>query len=103
MSDYAKGLEGVTANESVLSNVEGLEGRLSYLGYHIDDLVEHCCYEEVVYLLYHRKLPTLSELEAFKQDLASRRAGSDGLLIVSAVLEKAAPRVTTLGIPVFCW
>ena len=88
MSDYAKGLEGVTANESVLSNVEGLEGRLSYLGYHIDDLVEHCCYEEVVYLLYHRKLPTLSELEAFKQDLASRRAIPQGVIDYL----KAAPK-----------
>ena len=39
MSDYAKGLEGVIANESALSSVEGLEGKLSYLGYDIDDLV----------------------------------------------------------------
>ena len=80
MSDYAKGLEGVTANESVLSNVEGLDGRLSYLGYHIDDLVEHCCYEEVVYLLHHRKLPSQAELDAFKKDLASRRAIPQGVI-----------------------
>ena len=80
MSDYAKGLEGVTANESVLSNVEGLDGRLSYLGYHIDDLVEHCCYEEVVYLLHHRRLPGQAELEAFKKDLASRRAIPQGVV-----------------------
>ncbi len=32
MSDYAKGLEGVIANESALSDVQGLEGKLSYLG-----------------------------------------------------------------------
>ena len=80
MSDYAKGLEGVTANESVLSNVEGLDGRLSYLGYHIDDLVENCCYEEVVYLLHHRKLPTQAELDSFKRDLASRRAIPQGVI-----------------------
>ena len=35
MSDYAKGLEGVIANESALSKVEGADGRLSYLGYSI--------------------------------------------------------------------
>ena len=90
MSDYAKGLEGVTANESVLSNVEGLEGRLSYLGYHIDDLVEHCCYEEVVYLLYHRKLPTAEELDAFKKDLASRRAIPQGVIDYLLAAPKAA-------------
>ena len=53
MSDYAKGLEGVVANESALSNVEGQEGRLSYLGYSIDDLVEHSSFEEVTLSLIH--------------------------------------------------
>ena len=62
MSEYAKGLEGVIANESALSNVEGKEGRLSYLGYSIEDLVENCCYEEVVYLLHRGRLPTQDEL-----------------------------------------
>ena len=57
MTEYAKGLEGVIANESALSNVKGAEGRLSYLGYHIDDLVENCCYEEVVYLLHRGTTP----------------------------------------------
>ncbi len=80
MSDYAKGLEGVTANESVLSNVEGLDGRLSYLGYHIDDLVENCCYEEVVYLLHRGKLPTQTELDAFSQELASQRTIPQGVI-----------------------
>ena len=67
MSDYAKGLEGVIANESTLSRVEGLDGRLSYLGYNIDDLVEHCCYEEVVYLLHRGKLPNQSELDGLRK------------------------------------
>jgi citrate synthase len=62
MTEYAKGLEGVIANESALSNVEGAEGRLSYLGYAIDDLVENCCYEEVVYLLHRGRLPNQAEL-----------------------------------------
>ncbi len=38
--EYAKGLEGVIANESALSQVLGLDGILRYRGYHIDDLVE---------------------------------------------------------------
>lgn len=80
MSDYAKGLEGVTANESTLSNVEGLDGRLSYLGYHIDDLVENCCYEEVVYLLHRGKLPNQAELDAFSKELASNRAIPQGII-----------------------
>ena len=73
MSDYAKGLEGVIANESALSRVQGLDGKLSYLGYDIDDLVEHCTFEEVTYLLHRGKLPDPDELAAFEQKLRGDR------------------------------
>ncbi|WP_018971157.1 citrate/2-methylcitrate synthase [Rubritalea marina] len=73
MSDYAKGLEGVVANESALSKVEGLEGTLSYLGYNIDDLVENCSFEEVTYLLHYRSLPTAEQLAAFEGKLRNDR------------------------------
>lgn len=73
MSDYAKGLEGVIANESALSNVEGQEGRLSYLGYSIDDLVEHTSFEEVVHLLHRGKLPNADELASLSEGLRNDR------------------------------
>jgi citrate synthase len=73
MSDYAKGLEGVIANESALSRVEGTEGKLSYIGYDIDDLVEHCNFEEVTYLLHQGKLPNATELADFEQKLRNNR------------------------------
>jgi len=73
MSDYAKGLEGVIANESALSSVQGLDGKLSYLGYDIDDLVEHCNFEEVTYLLHRGKLPSAEELTAFESQLRNNR------------------------------
>ena len=73
MSDYAKGLEGVIANESALSNVEGLKGELSYLGYDIDDLVEHCCFGEVTYLLIKGRLPNTKELQNFRAKLHQNR------------------------------
>ncbi len=73
MSEYARGLEGVIANESSLSNVIGNIGELSYAGYHIDDLVEHCCYEEVIFLLHHSRLPKKDELESFSQILRKDR------------------------------
>lgn len=73
MSDYAKGLEGVIANESALSKVEGVAGKLSYLGYEINDLVENCNFEEVTYLLHNNRLPNAEELVAFEQKLRSNR------------------------------
>lgn len=73
MSEYARGLEGVTANESSLSNVIGNIGELSYAGYHIDDLVEHCTYEEVIFLLHHGRLPKADELADFCEILRKDR------------------------------
>ncbi len=80
MTTYAKGLEGVIANETALSNVDGKLGQLSYLGYHIDELVHNCRYEEVVYLLHYGKLPTESELTTFMTALRAERGLPDGVI-----------------------
>jgi citrate synthase len=80
MSIYAKGLEGVIANESALSNVEGAEGRLSYLGYSIDDLVEHCTFEEVTHLLHHGHLPNRAELGELEKELRTDRELPRGVI-----------------------
>jgi citrate synthase len=73
MSLVAKGLEGVVANESRLSDVDGANGKLCYLGYSIDDLVAHCTFEEVVYLLHRGRLPNRTELAELTGQLRSHR------------------------------
>ena len=73
MSEYAKGLAGVIANESALSRVEGLEGTLSYLGYDINDLVENCSFGEVCYLLLKGDLPNAEQLETFSYKIRNHR------------------------------
>lgn len=80
MSDYAKGLEGVIANESALSKVEGLEGSLSYLGHSIDDLVENASFEETTYLLHYGRLPNRAELAAFTENLREHRELPQGVI-----------------------
>jgi citrate synthase len=65
-----RGLRDVAAAETKISFVDPM-GTLYYLGYNIDDLVEHVCYEEVVYLLINNKLPTQKELDEFKEQLVS--------------------------------
>ncbi len=69
----AKGLEGVVANESRLSEVDGENGTLCYLGYTIDDLVAHCSFEEVMFLLFKSKLPNQVELDTFTAHLRAQR------------------------------
>lgn len=73
MSEYAKGLAGVIANESALSRVEGLEGTLSYLGYEINDLVENCNFGEVCYLLLNGELPNTTQLTEFSTKIRNSR------------------------------
>lgn len=63
-----KGLEGIVATQSSISSI--INDQLTYVGYRIDDLAENSSFEEVVYLLWNLKLPTKSELDAFKKDIA---------------------------------
>jgi citrate synthase len=92
MTSYAKGLEGVIANESALSNVEGAEGRLSYLGYGIDTLVENCTFEEVVFLLHNGRLPKQAELSALETRLRGDRELPGGVIdFLKAAPKDASP------------
>jgi citrate synthase len=68
------GLKGIVAANTRLSDVMGEEGILLYAGYNINELAGHVCYEEVVYLLWHDRLPNKAELEKFKADLRAARA-----------------------------
>ncbi len=90
--EYSKGLEGVIANESCLSDVQGEAGVLRYLGYNIQDLVEKCTFEEVMFLLHRRKLPTQAELDQFTRNLRSHRHLPQGVIdFLKAAPKDAAP------------
>ena len=56
------GLRGVVAASSSISDVDGEKGELIYQGYNIHDLAKHSTFEEVIFLLWHKRLPTASEL-----------------------------------------
>lgn len=76
-SKLIKGLEGVVAAQTSLSDVDGANGRLLYRGFPIGELVEKSHFEEVTYLLWFGKLPTGLELENFKNTLKSQRPLSE--------------------------
>jgi 2-methylcitrate synthase len=67
------GLEGIIAAESNICFIDGDRGILSYQGYNIHTLAEHATFEEVIYLLWHGRLPKQSELDALKADLVQYR------------------------------
>ena len=70
---YAKGLEGVIAGESRICKIDGENGKLYYLGYSIDELVQVTDFEEVTYLLIHGKLPSAELLRSFTQQMRRSR------------------------------
>jgi citrate synthase len=80
MSIIAKGLEGIVANSTALSDVRGEEGILIYAGYDINELAGKVSYEEVVYLLWHGELPNKAQLEALHQELGSQRELPRGVI-----------------------
>jgi citrate synthase len=73
MSQFARGLEGVIANETRLGDVRGQEGQLIYCGYEINELAGKASFEEVIYLLWNDRLPTQAELTELKRQLADER------------------------------
>ena len=68
--DRNAGLEGVIAGETTICTVEG---GLSYRGYFVGDLAEHCSFDEVAYLLLYGELPTTGELAKFQARVAMAR------------------------------
>lgn len=67
------GLRGQVAGRTALSTV-GIDGSgLTYRGYDIQDLAEHCTFEEVAHLLLKGELPNRGELDAYRQHLRARQ------------------------------
>jgi citrate synthase len=74
---YAKGLEGIIAAESKICQIDGNNGKLYYRGYSIEDLAEHCTYEEATYLLLYNDLPTAEQLDVFSKKMRASREISE--------------------------
>src|SRR4026208_82070 len=68
------GLEDVVATSSAICYLDGERGGLAYCGYDIHDLARGSTFEDVCYLLWHRRLPTRAELGDLQSQLAAARA-----------------------------
>jgi citrate synthase len=67
------GLEDVTAASSAICYLDGDRGVLAYCGYDIHDLARSATFEEVCFLLWHRRLPTRAELGDLQSQMAAAR------------------------------
>jgi citrate synthase len=92
MSVISKGLEGIVATDTRLGDVRGQQGELIYCGYDMRELAGKATFEEVIYLLWHNKLPNRSELAELKRQLAAERRLPDNVIrFLRTVPETALP------------
>ena len=74
------GLEDTVATSSAICYLDGDRGVLAYCGYDIHELATHATFEEVCYLLWHRRLPTRAELGDLKTALADARPVPEAII-----------------------
>jgi 2-methylcitrate synthase len=88
----SRGLEGIIANITRLSDVIGDKGQLIYSGYDINELAGKVSYKEVVYLLWKGKLPNRRELDEFMRALRAERELPGGVIdFIKAAPKTAGP------------
>ncbi|MFZ4762448.1 MAG: bifunctional 2-methylcitrate synthase/citrate synthase [Alphaproteobacteria bacterium] len=90
MTEIHKGLIGVVADQSAVSHVFEESNQLTYYGYSVNELAEHCVFEEVAYLLWHKELPNAAQLSEFQKIERENRSLSQGMLQLIPQLSKTA-------------
>lgn len=81
-------LSGVAAGNTALCTVGRSGNDLHYRGYDILDLAEKASFEEVAHLLIHERLPTATQLDAYRRKLKGLRGLPQ---IAKNVLEQIRP------------
>lgn len=92
----AKGLAGIYSDTSRISKVFDETNTLTYYGYPVQELAEHCRFEEVAYLLWHGELPTADQLSVFEKEERGQRQISKELMTVLRQFRKDAHPMDTL-------
>jgi len=66
---YDPGFRSTASCQSAITYIDGDMGQLLYRGYPIEQLAEHCNFNEVSHLLMHGELPDADELAGFQTRL----------------------------------
>ncbi len=91
-ASFSKGLDGIVAGKSSICYIDGKKGELVYRGINVDELAASATFEEVVYLLWHGKLPRKEEFARLQKDLAANRPLHEKVVsFLKSVPKKASP------------
>lgn len=91
-----KGLKGVVAADSNISDVDGDLGKLIYRGYNIHELAKYSTFEETSYLLFKGELPNPAQLAEFTKVLVHHREIEKPVLDFLKSLPRETPPMTAL-------
>lgn len=86
--EVRKGLNGVVADYTAVSKVNPETNSLLYRGYPVQELAEHCTFEEVAYLLWNGELPNEEQMAEFRGGCMANRDISDELIQVINFMPK---------------
>jgi citrate synthase len=88
----AKGLQNIVVGQTKLSEVNGTEGKLIYVGYPIQELADHASFEEVIYLLWNLALPNKAQLAEIKAALVENMTLNPGIVaLLKGIPHEATP------------
>ncbi|MDP5276487.1 citrate synthase/methylcitrate synthase [Chengkuizengella sp. 2205SS18-9] len=107
---FAEGLKGIVAAQTLISHIDGKEGRLIYRGYEIGKLTRGYSFEEVAYLLWHGRLPSQDEVNKLERKLNENRCLTPYLMELIKLLPKTMDMMSVLrtaisseGTLEYCW
>ncbi len=96
---YDPGFMSTATCNSNITFIDGEKGLLYYRGYPIEQLVEHCDYLDVAYLLMHGELPKVAEKQKFTGAISSNTMLHDQLNnIFHGFRRDAHPMAVMIGV-----
>jgi citrate synthase len=97
----ARGLEGVVAVGTRISDVDGERGELTIAGFPVEELAPNATFEEALFLLWHDRLPDAAEVDELHHRLAARRWLPAGTLtVLTAAAARRLPMMDALRLAV---
>lgn len=94
---FVSGLEGVVAAQTRISHVDGMAGELILAGYRLEDIADKVSFEQMVYLLWHDRLPAEAELEQLRSELVRWRSLPQATLdLLAAAAQAGYPAMDAL-------
>jgi citrate synthase len=91
VESVSKGLDGIIAAKTRLSDVRGEAGELIYAGYDINELAGKVTFEEVIHLLHWNHLPNTKELGELHATLAAERELPKGVVDILRLVPRDTP------------